>query len=407
MPAKPAREDWMLPTEDEFADWLALGASARRESAPPSAAAVRDSNATGATATAVTPLHVGSVSPASAPDRGCESDDEEEDWMDALAEAVDSLGNGQPQSDGEDEDEESEPAGDTAWVPRCTPTLLAESTDTDAHRVGVLMQWLKALPKDTASLHGAVVGIGEYGVGVFASEDLPAGHVALRIHKSRVVTLKNCEQWSDRYYGLGTVLASLEPRRLGDGRWSPKCSRSTKLAIWLVVERALALEAADEAKQGFQSATRPIPMVTPPRASASRLAGELSRALSSPADDLPASPESALFGQSEPEREDAATEATGVPAFYLESPCAAPVGYVRTPSPPQLDFQGYISQTFLFGRLHLSLDLGEERHRCLRCSPAPLRIRLRRNYGNYGGRNLTRPSPKARGVTTRPQCCVK
>ena len=168
-----------------------------------------------------------------------ESDDSEgEDWMDALEVAVNSIvGTDSGDTDGECK---VAPADQrfAGGVPQVIPPILKDM-DSDSQRVKVLMRWLEELPEGVASVNGVVVGAGKYGVGIFAAEDLPPNHVALRINTSRVVTTTQCEAWADRYHSLGQVLAALQPRSLGDGRWSPRCSRATKLSIYLIAERAL------------------------------------------------------------------------------------------------------------------------------------------------------------------------
>lgn len=209
-----------------------------------------------------------------------DTDESDEDWMDALAEAVDSMvgadSGDTPYVDGE---YEIAPADKrfAGGVPKVIPPILKDM-DSDSQRVKVLMQWLEDLPEGVASLNGVVVGVGKYGVGIFATEDLPPDHVALRINTSRVVTTTQCEAWANRYHSLGQVLAALEPRSLGDGRWSPRCSRATKLSIYLIAERALfmahfnsspAHDIPNELKQGHLSALNTAGSPETPRAKVS------------------------------------------------------------------------------------------------------------------------------------------
>ena len=168
-----------------------------------------------------------------------DSDDPGDDWMDALEEAVSSMV-GTDSGDTGDAECEVAPADQRfgLGVPPVIPPI-RKDMDSDSHRVKVLMRWLEELPDGVASVSGVVVGEGKYGVGIFAAEDLPPGHVALRMNTSRVLTTTQCDAWADRYHSLGQVLAALQPRSLGDGRWSPRCSRATKLCIYLIAERAL------------------------------------------------------------------------------------------------------------------------------------------------------------------------
>ena len=119
LPAKATQEvedEWMLPDEDALREWLSPGTSVRA-SAPPLGAEprVRVPNATDNAVGSRAPSKAApSAASAAAPSphlSGKESDDDDEAWMDALAEAADSLDKskpGQPQSEDEDDGEEQE-----------------------------------------------------------------------------------------------------------------------------------------------------------------------------------------------------------------------------------------------------------------------------------------------------------
>jgi hypothetical protein len=266
------------------------------------------------------------ASAAGGAEKGARAAADPEDWMSALAEAADCL----QAADKCSEDAEGEIAQADAQfsggVPSIAPPLLCADTDSDTCRVDVLMHWLRGLPEGAMALNGATIGVGRYGVGVFAAEDLPAGHVALRISTSQVVTTGQCTKWCDRYHGLGEVLAALEPRCLGDGRWSPKCSRATKMAIFLIAERALALAEASSSAPAAGPRTARNEVGGTPLSSATQTDG--AQVKESPAADLPTSPDgqtAAHSSYSSPSSSKAAAVAAAAAAVV-----GAPGGYVAS-----------------------------------------------------------------------------